>query len=132
MLKKTVTKQELKRIDEAAESLDGWDGEDIQELDVQVDALASALSKLQTTRSGGKAKRSKEPTLADELAGLVENEITGPFAVALADEIAELIRTKDYVGYSEGYVEDRLSELVGELRGEISKIVKKLTDAAGE
>ena len=132
MLKKLPTKQDLKRIHEAVESLDGWDGEDIPELDVQLDALASALSNLQISRRGGKARRSKEPTLADELTGLVENEITGPFAVALADEIAELIRTKDYVGYSEGYVEDRLAELVGELLGEIGKIVEKLTDAAGE
>jgi uncharacterized protein YciW len=132
MLKKNLTKQELQPLRDAIDSLDGWEDAGITALDVQLDTLASALSELQSKRQKRKTLKHKDPTLSDELAALQENDLSEPVPVALADEIAELIRTKDYVGYAEGYVEERLSELVGELCSELNELIERLANAASE
>jgi hypothetical protein len=126
-----LTKHQLTALRDTIDSLDGWDSDDITDLDVQLDTLASALSQLQPKRRTGK-RQQEDPTLSGELAALVEDDALDELSVSIADEIAELIRTKDYVGYSEGYVEKRLAELVGDLCSELGELVESLADATGK
>src|SRR5438034_6519806 len=96
-----IKAEDLEQAKEAVQSLDDIDLSDTDAVDVQLDSVASALLDL----AGTPKRKKKAKTLSEVLAELVEDEIADPAAVNIADEIANLIRTKDYEGYSENYVE---------------------------
>ena len=125
MKKLDVKKEKIDQAEEAVRALSDVDFGNAAAVDVQLDAVTSAFMDLMSR----KKEKSEAPTLANVLSDFVENDIISPSAVNLADEIENLVETKDYEGYSEEYLREALEELIGNLEGELEKAIEHLRSA---
>jgi hypothetical protein len=123
-----IKRKNLEHAKLIVDSLGNLDFSDTADVEVQLDAVASALLDLRDIPKG----KQKAKDLSEVLASFVEDELLDPNVVAIADEIDNLIRTKDYEGYSEGYVEEQLESLVSDLQDELLSLLEGLEAKAIE
>ena len=123
-----IKREKLEHAESIVDSLGNLDFSDTADVEVQLDAVASALLNLRDVPK----KKQKAKNLSEVLASFVEDELLDRNVVAIADEIDNLIRTKDYEGYSEGYVEEQLERLVSDLQDELLSLLEGLEPKATE
>jgi hypothetical protein len=124
-------KLEVERAQEAVEALDNvFDLTDTADIEVKLDAVASALLKLNPRRRAKKSR--KEEELADVLSRFVEDELADPTTITLCDEIRKVIEFKDYEGYSDEYISERLGALLSDLANELKPTIDKLRIETGK
>ncbi len=115
---------------EALESFeDPYDPSDTASVEVLLDTMATALVRLwPRQRQRKKSAKTSEEELNDVLARLIEDGLVESNAIAILDEIDNVIRMKDYEGYSDEYVSERLGALLSDLADEIRPPIEQLRE----
>lgn len=117
--------------DQIASLEDPYDPSDTAAVEVQLDALATALAQLRPRKSRKNAPQSEEE-LSDVLSRFVESDLVDASAITIYDEIDNVIRLKDYEGYSDEYVSQRLGALLSDLADELRPAIEKLETKANQ
>ncbi len=117
--------------DQIASLEDPYDPSDTAAVEVQLDALATALAQLRPRKSRKNAPQSEEK-LSDVLSRFVESDLVDASAITIYDEIDNVIRLKDYEGYSDEYVSQRLGALLSDLADELRPAIEKLETKANQ
>lgn len=110
---------------------DPYDASDTAAVEIQLDTLATALADLWPRKKRRNISQSDEE-LTDVLSRLVESGLIDANAIPIYDEIDNVIRLKDYEGYSDEYVSQRIGALMSDLADKIRPAVEKLENEDGQ
>jgi predicted DNA-binding protein (UPF0251 family) len=110
---------------------DPYDPSDTAAVEVQLDTIATTFSQLRPRKPRKSTSQSQEE-LRDVLARLAEGGLVDAMAITIYDEIDNVIRLKDYEGYSDDYVSERLGALLSDLADELRPAIEKLQVEANQ
>jgi hypothetical protein len=124
------TAQMLDAVTEQIDSLeDPYDAADTAAVEVQLDAVATALARVHA-RERRKSVSESDEDLATVLSNFVEAGLIKPAAITIYEEIENVICLKDYEGYSDEYVKERLQALLSDLADALRPAIKALRNEA--
>jgi hypothetical protein len=121
---------QLKTVEQVIDSLTKVDFTDTAEIEVQLDAVASALLKLKESAQQRLSKKTGAPDLGEILSLFIEDGELRPVALSDYDVINSLMLNKEYEGYSEDYLSERLEGLLTDFANELKSTIKKLHSEA--